>query len=118
MSADRIARTSSAARCRTTPTAPPSADAAHRNQPFEERLLERCRESVQLQRVLAHVRVDAERDAMARIAHRIERRQRDDDLVPHAADIDDEALEMLFDQLACELRDHGACRLVRSASFA
>ena len=37
-------------------------DAADRDQPFEDLLLERGEKPVQLQRIFAHVRMDAQRD--------------------------------------------------------
>ena len=52
-------------------------------------LLERRREPEERERVLAHVRVDAQRDRRARLAERVERGQRHLHVVADAADVDD-----------------------------
>ena len=48
-------------------------DAADRDQPLEDLLFERGQESVQLQRVFADVRMDAQRDVGADLAGIVER---------------------------------------------
>ena len=53
------------------------ADAADADQPLEQLLLERRREAVERQRILAHVRVNAQRDLAAGLAEPVERRQRE-----------------------------------------
>ncbi len=74
-------------------------------------------ESEQLQRVFAHVRVDAQRDAAAGLADRVERGERHRDVVADAADVDHEPLHVLLEEGPGEMRDHGAWRLARSDSF-
>ena len=51
-------------------------DAADADEPLEQILLERRREAVERELILAHVRVDAQRDVAARLAEAVERRQR------------------------------------------
>ena len=117
-SADEIARTSSAG---SMPES--TASASFGPMPLTEISrsksgeLERRGEAEELQRVFADVRVDAQRHAPARLADGVERRQRHDDVVADAADVDDEPLHVFFEQRAGKMRDHGACRLVTSSSF-
>ena len=73
--------------------------------------LERRLETEELNGVLAHVRVDAQRDARARVADRVERGQRHLHFVADAADVDHEPLDVLLEKRAGEMRDHGAWRL-------
>ena len=74
------------------------ADAADADQPLEQLLLERRREPVERERVLAHVGVDAQRDLGARLAEPVERRQRHVHVVADAADVDDDAVRLLLEQ--------------------
>ena len=55
------------------------------------------REPVQRQRVLADVRVDAQRDLAARVAEAVERRQRNGDVVADAVDVDHDAIRLLLE---------------------
>ena len=82
------------------------ADAADADQPLEQLLLEQRREPVEQQRVLAHVRVNAQRDLAARLAEAVERRQRHEDVVADAVDVDDDAVRMLLENAAAKVRDH------------
>ena len=72
-------------------------------------------EAVERDHVLAHVRVHAQRDAGARLAEAVERRQRHLHVVADAADVDHDTIRMLLERacrsgarsravLACQLR--------------
>jgi hypothetical protein len=51
--------------------------------------------------------VNAERHTRTRIAEAVERGERNQDVVPDATDVDDQAAGMFFDKRACETGDHG-----------
>ena len=50
------------------------------------------------QRILAHVRVDAQRDVAARLAETVERRQRHEHVVADAADVDDDPVRLFVER--------------------
>src|SRR5436190_24173930 len=83
------------------------ADAADRDQALEQILLERGRESVERDDVLAHVGVDAQRHQRARLADAVERRERHEHVVADAADVDGQAVGCFFGEGAFEAGDHG-----------
>ena len=68
--------------------------------------LEIGRKTVERELILAHVRVNPQRDRRAGIAAAVKRRQRHLHVVADAGDIDDHAIRMLFEDLAAEARDH------------
>ena len=75
---------------------------------LEQGQLERGDEPEELQRILAHMRMDAEGDARAWLADGIERRQRDLDVVADPAHVDDQPLHVFFEKRPCQVGDHGA----------
>ena len=74
------------------------ADAADADQPLEQIELERRGKAVERERVLAHVRVHAQRDVGARLAQAVERRQRHGDVVADAADVDDDPVRLFLEE--------------------
>ena len=66
----------------------------------------RVAKSVERQRVLADVRVDPQRDLGAGVAEPVEGRQRHRHVVADAADVDDDAIRLLVENAAAEMRDH------------
>ena len=77
-----------------------------RDQPLEQLLLERGEKSVQLQRVLAHVRVDAQRDLGAVVADVVVGGQRHVHLVADALHVDDDPVRLLVEDPPAKERDH------------
>jgi hypothetical protein len=51
--------------------------------------------------------VDAQDDLRAGLADREERRERDDDVVAHAGDIDDQSRRRFFEERSVQAGDHG-----------
>jgi len=82
------------------------ADAADRNQPLEQILLETGRKTEEQQRVLAHVGVNAQRDLRARVAEPVEGGQRHGHVIPDAVDVDDDPVRLLVENASSEVRDH------------
>src|SRR5439155_7534087 len=80
------------------------ADAADADQPLEQLLLEQRRETVESERVLAHVRMDPQRDVGAGVDETVEGRQRHEDFIAYAADVEDDAVRMFFENLPAEVR--------------
>ena len=72
------------------------------DQPLEQLPFEVGEESIQLQRVLAHVRVDAQRDLAPLLADVVEGRQRDVHFVPDALHVDDDPVRLLVEHAAAE----------------
>ena len=94
-------------------------NATDANQPLEQLFLERRHESEELQRVLAHMRVDPKHDRRAGLADGVEGRQRHEHVVADAADVDNKPLDVFFEQRARQTSDHGGrAGLVRPASRA
>ena len=56
--------------------------------------------------ILAHVRVDAQRDLGAGLAGDVERRERHGDVVADTADVDDHAIGMFLEHAPAQERDH------------
>ena len=81
-------------------------DAADPDQPLEQILLERGRKPVERQRVLADVRVNAQRDLAARLAETVEGRERHEDVVADAGHVDDQAIRMLLEDPAAQMGNH------------
>src|SRR5213593_3337680 len=73
-------------------------DAADRDQLQEEILLALRSETVQDQRVLAHVRVDPERNLASFAGKVVEGRDRDVDLVTNSLDVDEDQVGLLREQ--------------------
>ncbi len=66
----------------------------------------RSEETVERERVLAHVGVDQQRDLFMQLTEAIERRERDVDQVAHAAYVHQYLVGPLVHQPAAKLRDH------------
>ena len=81
-------------------------DAVDADQALEELMLERGREAEERDLVLAHVRVNAQRDFAAGVAGFVERRHRHLHVVAHAMHVHDEPARVLLDQAAAQLGNH------------
>src|SRR5206468_111667 len=91
-------------------------DPADPDQPLEQLLLEQRREAVEQERILAHVRVDAQRDRRARLAEPVEGRQRDEHVIADAVDVNHDAVRMFFEDAAAKMRDHDRAGLPRRSA--
>src|SRR5262245_35629019 len=81
-------------------------DATDSNEPLEQLLLERREEPVQLQRVLADMCVDAQRDFRAGLAYVVVRGQRDVQFIPNTVHIDRDSIGMFVEDTPSEECDH------------
>ena len=81
-------------------------DAADSNQPLEQVLFEHGRETVERQRILPHVCVDAQNDLTAGLANDVERGQRHEDLIADAVDVDDDPVWLFLEDPAAQMRNH------------
>jgi hypothetical protein len=77
------------------------------NQPLEQILLEPRGEAVQREGVFAHVGVYAERDVCAWFAEVIERRQRHEQIVADAVDVEDDPVRLFIEKTSAQVRNHG-----------
>ena len=77
-------------------------DAADRDQPLEEILLERRAEAVERNQILAHVGVDPQHDRRPRLPEPVEGRERHLHIVADATDVDHDAARMFLDQRTSE----------------
>ena len=82
------------------------ADAADRDQAFEQLLLETRGKPEQQQRILAHVRVNAQRDVRACVAQSIERGERHRDVVADTVHLHDDPVRLFFEDAAAKVCDH------------
>ena len=81
-------------------------DAADGDQPLEELLLELGEKSVELQRVLAHVRVHAQRDLRPLVADVVVGGERHVHVVADALHVDDDPVRLLVEHAPAKERDH------------
>jgi hypothetical protein len=84
----------------------------------EERTLGRLEETIELERVLAHVRVHVEVDLHAGIGQAVEGVERGEELVADAPGVDDDLLGRLFEEPAAKTRDHRGPVAAAAASTA
>ena len=82
------------------------ADAADRDELFEQRLFVLREEAVERQRVFANMGVDAQPDFGADVGQLREGGDRDGDVVSDAARLDDGLVGMLFEKNAAQMSEH------------